>query len=276
MSLSAPFRGHGMICGNAPASWSDASNGRTLTYWHYRTDAPVTPSHPLGSARATRTALLRFRMNWDTFGNLGEFSGAVGVVLSLLLVARQMRLGMEQTRRNTRSLRAAAFNTMVENSIHLLEHVFRDPELADFLARAAEAPHRLTARERVRWDSYMTAAFRHFGNLLYQWETGAMEECGRPTATPSRTTCSPKPGWTGTSKTPNSSTSASRTKCARFLRNWRARRSRTQSLGRRKGAVLSSGPPPNRSLPWKEILADPLSAGLEDPPSRRCAVPTRS
>ena len=134
----------------------------------------VTPA----GTRVTRLELhgYVFRMNWDMLGNLGEFIGAVGVVLSLLLVARQMKLGMEQTRRNTRSVRAAAFNSMVENSIRLLEHIFRDPELADFLARAAQAPDRITAGERLRWDSYMTAIFRHFGNLLYQWETGAMEE----------------------------------------------------------------------------------------------------
>ena len=115
-------------------------------------------------------------MNMDILGNLGEFIGAVGVVFSLLLVARQMRLGHEQTRRNTRSVRAATFNSMVENSIRLLEHVFRDSELADFVARAADAPDRLDAGERLRWDSYMTAGFRHFSNLLYQRETGAMEE----------------------------------------------------------------------------------------------------
>ncbi len=115
-------------------------------------------------------------MSVDTLGSLGEFIGAIGVVLSLLLVARQMRLGIEQTRRNTKSVRAAAFNSMVENSIRLLEHVFRDRELADFLVRAADAPDTLTAGERLRWDSYMTAIFRHAGNLIYQWETGAMEE----------------------------------------------------------------------------------------------------
>ena len=115
-------------------------------------------------------------MTLDILGNLGEFIGAVGVVFSLLLVARQMRLGHEQTRRNTRSVRAATFNSMVENSIRLLEHVFRDPELADFVTRAADDPDRLDAGERLRWDSYMTAGFRHFSNLLYQHETGAMEE----------------------------------------------------------------------------------------------------
>lgn len=114
-------------------------------------------------------------MNFDILGNLGEFIGAIGVVLSLLFVARQVRLGIEQTRRNTRTVRAAAFNSMVENSIRLLEHVFRDSELADFIARASGDPDKLEAAERLRWDSYMTAGFRHFSNLLYQWETGAME-----------------------------------------------------------------------------------------------------
>ena len=115
-------------------------------------------------------------MSVDTLGSLGEFIGAVGVVLSLLLVARQIGLGHEQTRRNTRSVRAATFNAMVENSIRLLEHVFRDSELAHFVTRAAEDPDRLTPAERLRWDSYMTAGFRHFSNLLYQRETGAMED----------------------------------------------------------------------------------------------------
>ena len=115
-------------------------------------------------------------MNLDILGNLGEFIGALGVVLSLLLVVRQLRLGHEQTRRNTRSVRAATFNSMVENSIRLLEHVFRDSELADFVTRAADDPDSLTPGERLRWDSYMTAGFRHFANLLYQRETGSMEE----------------------------------------------------------------------------------------------------
>ena len=39
-----------------------------------------------------------------------------------------------------------------------------------------DGPDRLTAGERLRWNSYMTAVFRHMGNLLYQHETGAMED----------------------------------------------------------------------------------------------------
>lgn len=105
----------------------------------------------------------------EILGNLGEFIGALGVVTSLVYLAQQMR-------QNTTSVRAASFNSMIENSIRLLEHAFRDSEFADFLHRAETDPTSLTRGERVRWDSYMTAAYRHFGNLVYQYRVGALEE----------------------------------------------------------------------------------------------------
>ncbi len=105
----------------------------------------------------------------QALGNLGEFVGAVGVVISLVYLAQQMQ-------QNTTSVRAASFNAMVQNSIRLLEHAFRDSEFAAFLERAERDPTGLTPAERVRWDAYMTAVYRHFGNLLYQYRVGALEE----------------------------------------------------------------------------------------------------
>ncbi len=101
-------------------------------------------------------------------GNIGEFIGALGVVVSLIYVARQMI-------HNTRTVRAAAFNSMVQNSIRLLEHAFRDSEFAAFLVRAEEDPTALTVAERARWDAYMTAVYRHFGNLQYSHRVGALD-----------------------------------------------------------------------------------------------------
>ena len=104
----------------------------------------------------------------QALGNLGEFIGAIGVVVSLVYLARQ-------TMQNTASVRAASFNSMIQNSIRLLEHAFRDSEFAAFLTRAEADPDALTAEERVRWDSYMTAVYRHFGNLVYQYRVGALD-----------------------------------------------------------------------------------------------------
>lgn len=104
----------------------------------------------------------------ESLGNIGEFVGAIGVVVSLVYLARQMI-------QNTVSVRAASFNSMVENSIRLLEHSFRDAEFADFLSRAQQDPRALTPSERVRWDAYMTAVYRHFGNLQYSHRVGALD-----------------------------------------------------------------------------------------------------
>jgi hypothetical protein len=101
-------------------------------------------------------------------GNLGEFIGAIGVVVSLVYLARQMI-------QNTNAIRAQSFNSMVQNSIRLLEHAFRDSEFAAFLARAESDPEALTPEERVRWDAYMTAVYRHFGNLVYAYRVGTLD-----------------------------------------------------------------------------------------------------
>jgi len=103
----------------------------------------------------------------QALGNIGEFLGAIGVIVSLVYVARQMI-------DNTRSVKASSFNRMVQNSVQLLEHVFTDPEFAAFVDRAERDPEGLTSAERLRWDAYMTAVFRHFGNLVYQHKVGAM------------------------------------------------------------------------------------------------------
>ena len=101
-------------------------------------------------------------------GNLGEFVGALGVVFSLIYLARQMR-------HNTTSVRAAAFNSMTENSIRLLENTFPNAEFAEFLRRAQSDPSELTPAQSIQWDSYMTAVFRHFGNLVYQYRVGSLD-----------------------------------------------------------------------------------------------------
>jgi len=102
-------------------------------------------------------------------GSLGEFVGALGVVISLIYLARQMS-------QNTISVRAASFNSMTENSIRLLENTFRDGDFANFLHRAEGDPASLSPDEQVRWDAYMTAVYRHFGNLVYQYRVGVLDE----------------------------------------------------------------------------------------------------
>jgi hypothetical protein len=105
----------------------------------------------------------------QALGNLGEFVSAVGVVISLVYLTHE-------TRQNTVSVRAASFNSMVQNSLRLLEQTYGNPDLAAFLIRAEQDPSVLTPEERRRWDAYMTAVYRHFGNVVYQYRTGALDQ----------------------------------------------------------------------------------------------------
>ncbi len=106
----------------------------------------------------------------QALGNLGEFIGAVGVVISLIYLAQQLSS-------NSKAVKASSFNAMVQNSLRLLEQLFLDREFADFMARAQSTPwDDLDEAERIRWDAFMMAVYRHYGNLVYQHRVGALDE----------------------------------------------------------------------------------------------------
>jgi hypothetical protein len=91
-------------------------------------------------------------------------------VVSLIYLAQQLSS-------NSKAVRASSFNSMVQNSLRLLEQLYLDREFADFMARAQEMPlDALKPSERIRWDSFMMAVYRHYGNLVYQHRVGALDE----------------------------------------------------------------------------------------------------
>jgi hypothetical protein len=106
----------------------------------------------------------------NALGNLGEFIGALGVVISLIYLAQQLSA-------NSKAVRASSFNSMVQNSLRLLEQMYLDREFADFVSRAQQVPlDELDPADRIRWDAFMMAVFRHYGNLVYQHRVGALDE----------------------------------------------------------------------------------------------------
>lgn len=106
----------------------------------------------------------------QALGNIGEFIGALGVVISLIYLAQQLSS-------NSKAVRASSFNSMVQNSLRLLEQLYLDREFADFMARAQQVSlDDLEPAERIRWDAFMMAVYRHYGNLVYQHRVGALDE----------------------------------------------------------------------------------------------------
>lgn len=106
----------------------------------------------------------------QALGNIGEFIGAVGVVISLIYLAQQLSS-------NSKAVRASSFNSMVQNSLRLLEQLYLDSEFAEFMAKNEHRPYEhLEPAEKIRWDAFMLAVYRHYGNLVYQHRVDALDD----------------------------------------------------------------------------------------------------
>lgn len=94
-------------------------------------------------------------MNWDAISAIAELLGALGVILSLLYLATQMRQGNKLAKRNaTQTLLAARgeFNRFIAT----------DPVLTELFWTGLESPGNLSDAEWRRFSEVSTTLLRHF------------------------------------------------------------------------------------------------------------------
>ncbi len=108
-------------------------------------------------------------MSLNDLGNIGEFVGAVAVVVSLLYLAIQIR-------QNTRSLRAQAHQSITSHIAELNRTIVESAEVASIMEQGLADPLQLSAADRRRFNAYNSARFRHYDNLFYQYRAGTLEE----------------------------------------------------------------------------------------------------
>ena len=108
-------------------------------------------------------------MNLEDLGNVGEFVGAIAVVVSLLYLAIQIR-------QNTRSLRSSAHQSITVHIAELNRTIVENREIASILERGFRDLALLSDEEQRRFNAYNSARFRHYDNLYYQYRTGMLEE----------------------------------------------------------------------------------------------------
>ncbi len=107
-------------------------------------------------------------MTLDDLGNIGEFVGAVGVVVSLIYLAAQIR-------RNTSSVRASTFQEAVRDIATLSDLLATDAELSRIWSSGLQDLDALKPDERVRFAAYMLGMFRRLENVVYQTQHGALD-----------------------------------------------------------------------------------------------------
>jgi hypothetical protein len=107
-------------------------------------------------------------MSLEDLGNIGEFVAAVGVIISLIYLAVQIR-------QNTRSLRAGAFQQYRQQSAEL-SRLLAEPDMASVYRTGLDSPDQLTEEERTRFEAMMVFAFNSNENFFLLRKMGLLDD----------------------------------------------------------------------------------------------------
>jgi hypothetical protein len=119
-------------------------------------------------------------VNLDALGNIGDFVGGLGVVITLIYLALQIRQNTRQVEQSLHVSRAQALRDTYTPGWTL--EAARDPELATFYARGMTQPEVLSSDEQLRFLFLMGTILGEIekNHLMYQqglltderWESG--------------------------------------------------------------------------------------------------------
>ena len=102
------------------------------------------------------------------FANWAQVIAAVGVIASLIYVARQIR-------DNTSATRASVYQSLTEHITGITFAIGSTRELAEFVGRVGVNIEPLTdATDALRWDAYAYTVFRNYDNIYFQRTLGVL------------------------------------------------------------------------------------------------------
>jgi len=106
-------------------------------------------------------------MNWTAIGATGELLGAIGVIASLLYLARQMRRAAADARRAAAQAVFTKMNTVYES-------VSANPQLADVYLRGTANLSALSPAEGVQFSAVLIGFVRSYEEILHYKRAGAV------------------------------------------------------------------------------------------------------
>jgi len=106
-------------------------------------------------------------MNWTAIGATGELLGAIGVIASLLYLARQMRGAAADARRGAAQAVFTKMNTVYES-------LSVNPQLADVYLRGTANLSALSPAEAMQFSALLQSLVRSYEELLHYQRAGAI------------------------------------------------------------------------------------------------------
>jgi hypothetical protein len=107
-------------------------------------------------------------MTLQDLGNIGEFIAAIGVIVSLVYLATQIR-------QNTRAVRSSASHVITDARVDFLKSISDNPEVSQMFFSGLSDREALDPVELIRFDVMMTRFIVTMENYHYQNRQGAMD-----------------------------------------------------------------------------------------------------
>jgi len=107
-------------------------------------------------------------MNWEAIGAVAELLGAVGVILSLLYVAVQVRHG-------TRATRLETAVSVMEKAVTLTQPLMGSREFSSLVMSALQGDELESDGDRVHVHAWFFAVLKTIENAHYLFERGTLE-----------------------------------------------------------------------------------------------------
>jgi hypothetical protein len=114
-------------------------------------------------------------MSLEDLGNIGEFVAAVGVIISLIYLALQIRQNTAQIEQNTRSLKAGAYQAVAADAALRNNVIIENQDVAAIVRRGLSGED-LSPDEGIRFQLLLTGIFRYFDSIHYQHSQGMLDE----------------------------------------------------------------------------------------------------
>ena len=110
-------------------------------------------------------------MDWtiQELGAAGEFVGSVGVLITLIYLALQIRQSTSIILQNASALLGATEISSNEQNLKFMLTAAQDEQLAEILMKGFEGAE-TTRLERMRFNNYLHAAFQSHQVFFIQWQ----------------------------------------------------------------------------------------------------------
>ncbi len=108
-------------------------------------------------------------MNWDAIGAIAELFGAVGVIASLAYLAVQIR-------QNTRSMRAATYQSLAEATAASNTLFLSNPELVRIVRVGSAGQERLSEDDFARFNSYLRMTVRRYDSIFLHYRQATLPD----------------------------------------------------------------------------------------------------